>query len=80
MLYRLMADEGVRVVSNTSEGDGSIERRDWQSALGTAAGIYTLVVQGAVPAVKKALAKFRQQQPDAKVEAKDDDGQPFGYL
>lgn len=69
MLDQMMREQGVRVVSRSS----AKEERDWESAMGAAAAITTLVVEGGRPAIRAALALFRKRFPKAKVEV---DGEP----
>ena len=75
MLDQMMREEGVRVVSRSR----AKEERDWESAMGAAAAITTLVVEGGRPAIRAALALFRKRFPKAKVEVdgESDDG---GFL
>jgi hypothetical protein len=84
LINRAMGEQGVEVVS-TDLGDSLEEARSthWITigyALSVGANV-VVVVQGTAVAVKKALAKYREWHPEAKVEVQDESGTRLpGYL
>jgi hypothetical protein len=81
-LDQMMRGQDVTVTGRkiTGRPGDDVERRGIAWSTDTQAAVATLVVNGAPAAIRAALALFRKQFPKATIDAKDDEGTPFGYL